>query len=392
MDFQDTQRGKFPREWNIRRFNELLTLEYGKGLAEQRRMQGTFPVVGSNGIVGYHNTAIVKGPGIVVGRKGTIGAVTWIDSDFWPIDTTYYVKTKKNDVCLRWLFYELVHLSLPRLSQADVVPGLKRESVHSLVVALPPLAEQQKIAEILGAVDSAIELVDRVIWKTERLKKGLMQTLLTKGIGHTEYKDTPIGKTPKTWQIVRLSNVGDIATGKTPSTSNTAYWNGKIPFITPADIKESKYVYETERYVTSEGAECVGGILPRDTVLAVCIGSTIGKTAITYEESVTNQQINSIICKKDVAEPDYVYYALSLRANLLKSYSGVAAVPIVKKSLFEQFKIPLPPIPEQQRIAETLSVIGQKLELERKEKMRLERVKRGLMNLLLNGKVRVKVD
>jgi type I restriction enzyme S subunit len=89
-----------------------------------------YPVVGSNGIVGYHNQAIVKGPGIVVGRKGTIGAVSWIDKDFWPIDTTYYVKTKISDVFLKWLFYELIYLNPARFHLADVVPELKRELVH----------------------------------------------------------------------------------------------------------------------------------------------------------------------------------------------------------------------------------------------------------------------
>jgi type I restriction enzyme S subunit len=263
--------------------------------------------------------------------------------------------------------------------------------VNNLVIPLPPLDEQRGIVGVLGVVDSVIAKTGEVIAKTERLKKGLMQTLLTRGIGHKEYKQTPIGTTPKTWQVVRISSIGQISTGKTPSTQNDEYWNGEIPFITPADVKEFKYVYETERHVTQKGAN-QSNILPKDTVLTVCIGSTIGKVALTYEESVTNQQINAIICDKEIVDPHYVYYTLLFKAHLLKSFSGIAAVPIVKKSLFEQFMIPIPPIPEQKRIAEILSLVDSKLELERKEKAKLERIKRGLMDLLLTGKIRVKVD
>lgn len=73
-------------------------------MPERERVIGIYPVVGSNGIVGYHNRGIVKGPGIVIGRKGSIGAVTWVDQDFWPIDTTYYIKLKKHNISLKWLF------------------------------------------------------------------------------------------------------------------------------------------------------------------------------------------------------------------------------------------------------------------------------------------------
>jgi type I restriction enzyme S subunit len=126
-------------------------------------------------------------------------------------------------------------------------------------------------------VDQGIEKVDEAIKKTQRLKNGLMQELLTKGIGHKEFKDTEIGRIPKKWEVTKIMDLGEIITGKTPSTSNTNYWNGSIPFITPVDIKEHKYVYGSERCITQEGAQQIRFILPQETVLVVCIGSTIGK-------------------------------------------------------------------------------------------------------------------
>jgi type I restriction enzyme S subunit len=178
-EFKDAEIGRIPKEWEAVKVGDVLSLEYGSGLPERERIPGTYPVVGSNGIVGYHNQAKVKGPGIVVGRKGTIGAVSWIDRDFWPIDTTYYVRTKTTNVSLKWLFYELIYLNPARFHLADVVPGLKRELVHSLKMILPPLHEQQEIAETLSTVDKKLELERSEKVKLERIKQGLMNLLLT---------------------------------------------------------------------------------------------------------------------------------------------------------------------------------------------------------------------
>jgi type I restriction enzyme S subunit len=178
-EFKDTEIGRIPKEWEVVRCSKIFSLEYGKGLPEKERTPGKYLVMGSNGIVGYHNQALVKGPGIIVGRKGTIGAVTWVDSDFWPIDTTYYVKIKITNISLKWLFYELTYLNPAKFHLSDVVPGLKRELVYSLRLPLPPLPEQQKIAEILFTVDKKLELERKRKEKLERIKKGLMNDLLT---------------------------------------------------------------------------------------------------------------------------------------------------------------------------------------------------------------------
>jgi len=179
-----------------------------------------------------------------------------------------------------------------------------------------------------------------------------------------------------------VSSIGDVFTGKTPSTSNKNFWNGNIPFITPADINKTKYVYRTERHVTLSGAE-QSRILPKNTVLIVCIGSTIGKIALTDKDSVTNQQINSIICNKDSVEPEFVYYSILFRSSLLKSFSGIAAVPIVKKSLFEQFKVPIPPVSEQKAIIQVLGIVDSAIELADTVIAKTERLKKGLMQQLL---------
>ncbi len=205
-----------------------------------------------------------------------------------------------------------------------------------------------------------------------------------KQMSKQKLKQTEIGVIPKEWNAVQIKELGKISTGKTPTTSIEKYWGGNIPFVTPADLSSSKYVEVSDRKVTIEGAELVG-ILPKNTILVVCIGSTIGKTGLLQVPSITNQQINSIVCNENV-NSDYVYYILDYNSNTFKNYSGVSAVPIINKSLFEKIQIPLPPFPEQKAISEVLSTIDKRLDIVERERRSIERLKVGFMKELLDGK------
>jgi len=174
-EFQDT---KIPDGWRSCKLDNIIDLVYGSGLSEANRMPGFSPVYGSNGIIGYHENALVKGPGIIIGRKGSIGEVTWCNEDFWPIDTTYYVKTKSN-INLKWIYFSLILLNIKRLNSATGIPGLNRSDILSLRVFVPPLPEQRKIASILSSVDEKLEAERGHRAQLETMKKGLMQNLLT---------------------------------------------------------------------------------------------------------------------------------------------------------------------------------------------------------------------
>jgi type I restriction enzyme, S subunit len=133
---------------------ELIDLRYGKALVEADREPGDVPVVGSGGVVGQHSVALTSGPSIVVGRKGSVGSVTWTEVGAWPIDTAYYVSVRSRDVDLRWMYWLLRHLDLQHLNKAAAIPGLNRGDVYRLLVGLPTLAEQGRIATILDTTAS----------------------------------------------------------------------------------------------------------------------------------------------------------------------------------------------------------------------------------------------
>ncbi|MBN8786208.1 MAG: restriction endonuclease subunit S [Terrimonas sp.] len=138
MVWDEELKRKIPEGWRVNGLNEILELEYGKPLKECDRSGQGFPVVGSNGIVGYHSESFVKGPGIVIGRKGSAGEITWVDEDFFPIDTTYYIKDKMGSELLVFHYYLLKKLNLKKIESSSAVPGLNRNIVYSLKSETPP--------------------------------------------------------------------------------------------------------------------------------------------------------------------------------------------------------------------------------------------------------------
>lgn len=137
-----------------------------------------------------------------------------------------------------------------------------------------------------------------------------------------------------------LADFGTIITGKTPSTKQTTFWGGDIPFITPADLQVNKHIFSTERFITKEGMLSVkGSILPKDTICVSCIGN-IGYVGKTTGTSISNQQINSIIVNED-HNPDYVYYLLKSLWNYFKSLEGQSTtLSILNKTQFSKIEVP----------------------------------------------------
>jgi len=125
--------------WKKGKLGDLIELCYGKGLKEERRMPGRYPVLGSSGVVGYHNEFLVEGPGIVIGRKGTLGVVNYVAENFFPIDTTYFIKSKTNAGKLFFEYFLLKEFSFEEMNSDSAVPGLNREIAESMEFIVPEI-------------------------------------------------------------------------------------------------------------------------------------------------------------------------------------------------------------------------------------------------------------
>ncbi|WP_291654057.1 restriction endonuclease subunit S [Clostridium sp.] len=270
--------------------------------------------------------------------------------------------------------------------------GTKQQSLNNKIVAeleipVPKLEEQEKIASILSTVDEQIDNVDGLINKNKELKKGLMQQLLTKGIGHTKFKKTEIGEIPEEWEVKTLDLIGEIVTGSTPKTSEKDNYGDEYLWVSPGDLGIKKYVTDTVKMLSHKGFSKTRK-LPKGAILVTCIGSTIGKMGISRTELSTNQQINSIICN-DKANSEFIYYALNYNFKMYTSYISTQAVPIINKTTFGEFLIQIPSIQEQTKIALLLSEVDKRIEEYENKKQKLEELKKGLMQQMLTGKIRV---
>ncbi len=160
------------------KIGDILTLEYGSALTEGDRIVGEYPVMGSNGIVGYHNSFKVNGPTIIVGRKGSAGKIIWVDKNNYPIDTTFYVKKISKEVDYKFLYYILLDIDLEKLALGAGVPGLNRNDVYSQTYKLPPLAEQQKIVTQILNIEAQISNLHREIEKNKGEKTKALKEYL----------------------------------------------------------------------------------------------------------------------------------------------------------------------------------------------------------------------
>lgn len=383
-----------PVGWSSHKAAEVFALEYGKPLPAHSRSGDGYPVFGSNGAVGYHETPLVKGPGIVVGRKGTAGAVLWTDQSFYPIDTTYFVEPK-TEVDLRWLYYALLGSDLPGLSESTGVPGLNRNMVYKRPFPLPPLPEQKKIAAILASVDEAIQATEAVIEQTRRVKDGLLQDLLTRGVGHTRFKQTEIGEIPESWDVVPLKQVirkgrpicyGILKPGRTVE--------GGVPVIKVKNIKGG-VIIDDDLLLTDPEIDAAyqrSKLLSGDVLIS--IRGTTGRVAIvppSLEDANITQDTARLSIAESVTTNMFVYYTLQSRQ--LQRYITLHTIGQAVKgiNIAEVRKIPiaLPPQSEQDRIVEMVSAVQDHIWQEGEKLQQLRHAKDGLLQDLLTGAVRV---
>jgi type I restriction enzyme S subunit len=238
--------GRLPHDWDCAPLGRRVGLAYGRGLREEDRKPGDVDVYGSNGRVGSHDVALVNGPGILIGRKGTIGAVHYARRPFWPIDTVYYVVPRAGDD-LRFLQHLLDYLPLDFLNAATGVPGLSRRDAYALRGAFPSPNEQAAIARILDAVDTALERTSAAVERAREVKRALVQRVLTEGLRGEPHRKAAIGFVPRSWHVVPVRSVaGSFQYGLSVPMEQT----GKLPILRMGNIQNGDVVLADMKYVS----------------------------------------------------------------------------------------------------------------------------------------------
>ena len=281
---------------------------------------------------------------------------------------------------------------MPRTSWLDI---------KKFPVILPDIQEQQKIASILSGVDALIESTQQIIEKTERLKKGLMQDLLTRGIGHTKFKNVKglFGKEikiPEEWSSRQLKDISMLSAGGTPSTFVKEFWNnGTIPWISSSEVKNNR-ISSSDKKITKFGLEnSATKLFPEGTVLVAItgFGMTRGRSAILEINATTNQSVVGIQSKKEILDGKFLWYLLQNQYWVIRNFAQGSQQPGLNLDILKKFQICIPNnISEQQKIASILSGVDAYIQKNHEYKKKMELLKKGLMQKLLTGQIRVQID
>lgn len=274
-----------------------------------------------------------------------------------------------------WL--QMMKPEFERIAIGSTIKTIGLPYFKKLRVTYPiSIAEQRKIAEILSCWDEGIWCAEWQIRKLELLKATIIKKLICQ-------VDTNGTKTRQ------LGELGEVITGNTPNTRDEQNFGGSFPFVTPGDLGNNKYIFQSNRYLSERGfTKCRA--LPKGAVLFCCIGSTIGKIGIASRDLATNQQINSIIPSQEI-DSEFLYYALLSKAEQIRNLAGVQAVPIVNKSTFASICIRVPPRDLQRQSVHLLITTDRYLEKLNTFKIGLTTQKQALMQKLLTGRIRVRV-
>ena len=387
-----------PDGWRALRLGDAVSFEYGKSLPSSQRRGGSVPVCGSNGVVGYHDESLVRGPGIVVGRKGSVGAVAWMGCDFWPIDTTYYVNLT-NQTDARWLYYALSNLGLEKLNEATGTPGLNRSTATSLRFQLPPIFEQRKIAAILASVDDTIEKTQAVIDQVQVVKRGLVQKLLKRGLPgrHSRFKQTKMGEVPEEWEIIRIMDVADVDYGISAAVSANVDPNIGWPILTGANLTLDGKI-DLFKLVYHEPPSKERFLLRKDDLLLNWRSGSprhVGKTALfDLDGDYTYASFVLRIRSRGKLVPGFGHVLLNFMRSA-EFFSKDLSQQVnfkMNAAVFREILIRLPSVEEQQEIAQTVARFDSRLASEAQSLAALQNVKRALLSVLLTGELRVTPD
>ncbi|WP_430408704.1 restriction endonuclease subunit S [Kordia sp.] len=268
-------------------------------------------------------------------------------------------------------------------STGSTVKGIKGSRLKKMPLIIPPLKEQQQIANILTTWDKAITTTTNLLSNLRKRKKGLLQELLSGKKRLAGFSEE--------WSVSRLDETGKIYTGGTPSTKEADFWNGNINWFTPTEISKSgKFVEKSQRRITLEGIKKSSAVIfPKNTII-ICTRATIGDLSIVKEKSSTNQGFKNIYVDEN-NDFEFFYYLLSSQKNnFIKKSSGSTFLEL-STSNFKKFKVTIPPLAEQKAIANILIKADKEIESYQAYLQSLQTQKKGLMQQLLTGKKRVAV-
>ena len=374
-----------PVWWEVKNLGKYLKLKSGDTKPEDTSEHGYYEVYGGNGVTGYSNHKNNDLQTLIIGRVGEYCGSVFLVDECWITDNALYIEKFLINLNILYMYYLLDFLNLNQYKAETGQPLLNQTIIGNLEVKLPKeIKEQEKIAKILSTLDNAIESTNRIIEKEKNIKTALVQELLTNGIDkngqirtpqtHT-YKQSELGLIPDEWEVDSIENHAKIITGDKDTQDRLD--DGEYPFYVRSQTIERINTYSFDG----------------EAVLTAGDGVGVGKVFHFVNEKFDFHQ--RVYCIHDFSEKlnssFFFEYFRTYFIEQVNKYSAKGSVDSVRYDMIALMNIPLPTFEEQKQIAKILTTQDKKIEIEETNLDKLKELKKGLMNDLLSGVVRVKV-
>jgi type I restriction enzyme S subunit len=381
-EYKQTSIGLIPIDWEVKRLGEIAKIKHGRDQKQVICDNGIYPILGTGGEIGRTNSFLYDKPSVLIGRKGTIDKPRFMDTPFWTVDTLFYTELSQNIVPI-WLFNVFQTINWYYYNEASGVPSLSGSNISTIQLAVPPLPEQQKIADVLSTWDKAIENCKAIINNLKVRNNGLTQQLLS---GKMRMKGFD-----KKWKVRFLSeclnftprpilkpSANYLALGLRSHGKGIFHKNNfdpaSIAMETLYEVKENDLIVN----ITFAWEHAVAIVSKKDE------GGLVSHRFPTYTFNSQN------------AIPEYFrHFILQKRFKFLLeliSPGGAGRNRVMSKTDFLKLELKIPDVEEQKAIANILDKATSELNQYQEKLQTLQLQKRGLMQQLLTGKVRVKTN
>lgn len=371
-----------PDEWQRLPLEEVLVLQRGYDLPADRRRPGAVPVVAAAGVIDVHEEFKAEAPGVITGRSGSIGHVQYVDTPFWPLNTTLYVKDfKGNDP--RFVFYLLQHLRLKQYAGGSTVPSLDRKVLRKIAVDLPPLREQQRIVDVLDALTDCAACARQEADRQAAANASVLHRLLQ--------SDGAGARAPEQTRTT-LGNIASWYSGGTPTAGEPRFYgtgSDSHPWAVIADLTRSRCVTETDRRITAAGLAAIGGRLaPAGSVLVSMYG-TIGQVGVAGVPLATNQAIAWGEADESKVSPAFLAVTLRHLSKGLERLGRGATQRNINREIIRSQVVTVPSREQQDAIVEIVGVGDEALEALEQHCAAVQRVQAAISADLLTGRRRI---
>ena len=358
-------------EWKECKLGDVITLQRGHDLPKSKMMNGTIPVAGSNGIIGYHNEATTKAPGITIGRSGNLGNAYFYNVDFWAHNTTLYVKDFKGNNEL-FIYYFLKTFDFKQFNVGSAVPTLNRNHIHPIDVVIPSLPEQRAIASILSSLDDKSDLLHR-------------QNKTLEAMAETLFRHWFVEEADEEWEEGFLPDEFDFTMGQSPpGTSYNQEGVGMPMFQGNADFG---FRFPEERVYTTEPTRLA---YPHDTLISV--RAPVGAQNMAKVECCIGRGVSAFRYKANNDFYTYTYFKLRSLMDEIKKFNDEGTVfGSISKTDFLKMEIVIPPEDIIEKFEINAKPLNDKVIENCIQIKLLEKLRDTLLPKLMSGEVRVEV-